>query len=488
MNNRTNTYLFGASMIALTFSLNINTVNASQCFQMPTCEQMGYTSTGCENGVEQLKCPFNTGLVKCLGSSDCKNLGYKSSECSSDQTKITCPYDKTKFFCLSNEITASDECHVGDIYYSDDTCSVNFIRTKTPLGIVFDEENKLVISKTTVSRNLMSPMEDIPTLNNYDTVSQAKTDMAGKANTDKILAYANANGYTSSAVNYCVNMTAGNKTWFLPSLGQVVKIYDNKTIINNALNKIYGSTISKLLSSTEYNDEYIWILNSSGIAETYLKSYPFSSSCVFTYASSYEYNSDFKPCATGNIYVGDFYYSDDTCSSIYNPSKTAIGIVFDPVNRLVMQQSRGSQSWDDGQSGPDSQNLGWDNIPDLPDYTTKEEALADMDGQGNTQIIMDFINTEGNRDQLAAHYCNDLTIGNKDWYLPSLGEVASWIDNKYTLGLALEATQGQPWGNYYYWTSNEKSGGSTWALSVTAEDIITTAKHNTKATRCIFKY
>ena len=103
MRNLLNKYLTGASMIALTFSLNTGTANAT-CSPMPTCEELGYNKTSCPNGVKSLKCPFDSAKLFCGDVTNCSQIGYSTSgNCPSD-TAITlyCPFDSSKKRCISH--------------------------------------------------------------------------------------------------------------------------------------------------------------------------------------------------------------------------------------------------------------------------------------------------------------------------------------------------------------------------------------------------
>ena len=93
-------YLTGASLIALTFSLNTGTANAT-CSAMPTCEELGYTETSCSSGYAAIKCPFDTTKMMCILSSTatCAELGYTSSSCQAGWVDLKCPFDKTKHMC-----------------------------------------------------------------------------------------------------------------------------------------------------------------------------------------------------------------------------------------------------------------------------------------------------------------------------------------------------------------------------------------------------
>lgn len=109
MKQKMNTYLLGASMVALTFSFSFSTdaISAETCATVPSCAELGYTDTWCdfEGGAHALKCPF-------------------------DQTKLHCSYVTT-------------DCESGSIVYSDRTCSYARNPNKTPIGVIYKNNSIL---------------------------------------------------------------------------------------------------------------------------------------------------------------------------------------------------------------------------------------------------------------------------------------------------------------------------------------------------------
>jgi hypothetical protein len=220
-------YLTGVSLVALTFSLNSATAYAEGCPAVPTCAELGYSETDCGEA-PALKCPFDQSKLFCGGN--CGNGG-------------------------SNSPT----CNVGDIYYSDDTCSPTRINSKTPIGVVYDSVNKLVVSLDESSSGLIwGPNNtDVAQLTNYAGYGPAREDFNGKSNTDILVAI----GTQYEAANYCHNKTTGGKTWYLPAYGEILPMFTNYTAVQNTVSAVGTALQYGYLLSTEINLDYAWSIS-----------------------------------------------------------------------------------------------------------------------------------------------------------------------------------------------------------------------------------
>lgn len=170
---------------------------------------------------------------------------------------------------------ASTVCDVGSIYYDDDTCSNIPVSGKTPIGIVYDKDMRLVLSLKD-SLQYWSGHEHIKELGGIhyndvvgDTVFtggkgnigllEAATD--GKYNTDVIAAYAAAHGKAYPAAEYCHDMQTGGKEWYLPAIGEMKNLNINtKDKINVALKAVGEKELSNAFhwsSTQDYWQGYI---------------------------------------------------------------------------------------------------------------------------------------------------------------------------------------------------------------------------------------
>ena len=232
----------GVSLSALAFSLSYSlTANAQTCVTPPSCETLGYTDTA----------------DKCDGDA-----------------MIKCPFDTSKVFCRSVPTTKTKTCNtIGDILLDNKTCAVDtnaILNDRTPIGVVFDVSRKRAIALEEESKQWASrDKDDIPGLTNYGSADTAKGDYNGKSNTSLIIAHGDRNGYETPAADYCYNYTTAGTNkgdWYLPALGELYLIYQNKTTLNNNLSKIGGIQLDSNIrwSSSEYgNASAVWILETS---------------------------------------------------------------------------------------------------------------------------------------------------------------------------------------------------------------------------------
>ncbi|MBR1605118.1 MAG: DUF1566 domain-containing protein, partial [Alphaproteobacteria bacterium] len=184
-------------------------------------------------------------------------------------------------------------CNVGDIYYSDDTCSPDVISGKTPIGVVYDTEHKLVISLNEKRGSWGNVTENDDTeLENFTNVTAAKTDLNGKSNTDILVLLRN-----HPAANYCHNMTTGSKTWYLPAFGEMQLM--SNSAVNSKLGTVGTSFASSSYywSSTEHHYPSAWYFNPvNGDSSASGKGLAHSLRCVFSYADPKTYVKDGNVC------------------------------------------------------------------------------------------------------------------------------------------------------------------------------------------------
>lgn len=183
MKNVSKTYLTGASMVALTFSLFASTnANAAQCYNMPSCEALGYTQQAGRCGdvyseCDEILCPFDTTKAKYVNtySGDCDAMGYTETSCPAFTRPIKCPYSSSKMHCVESncgrysmspacntKLGTCEECEKGrykykSCYYTDVAINPNCIpnpgeivyKNQTPIGIMlgtsFDEDEDEVM-------------------------------------------------------------------------------------------------------------------------------------------------------------------------------------------------------------------------------------------------------------------------------------------------------------------------------------------------------
>ena len=290
----TNTKLF--LLIGTSLSLIPQTINA-QCVATQDCATLGYTETSCSGG-SGVKCPFGNkwacfksesefcneyGFT--LSCNDTNQTGGGSKACNGKYNYCTCAdgYIWQNGACKSSEPDYS-ACTIGALFYSDNTCSNEFISSKTLLGIVIYEKtasaNGWIITHKPIATNIVwgGYGTDISGLTNYSSETYLTDIQASCTNTNIITSYGNSSTYPAAwaAKNY----TEGNKTWCLPSGGLLKTALNNSsnfTKINTGITTAGGTKlgyasdgIERIWSSSEYNNANAWIFYATSSRSFYM--------------------------------------------------------------------------------------------------------------------------------------------------------------------------------------------------------------------------
>lgn len=112
---------------------------------------------------------------------------------------------------------------------------------------------------------------DVEGLTNYDESSTAITDYDGKSNTDIIRSAAPEEDSSNNAAHYCTSQEMNGNKGYLPSSGELYKIWENKDVIDQILILIGSKSIYDkayeitnlppyFWSSTEYGSDKSWFL------------------------------------------------------------------------------------------------------------------------------------------------------------------------------------------------------------------------------------
>ena len=272
-------YLFLTSALVVS-GLLIGAAEAA-CIQTPSCSSLGYTSSqSCNGGV---KCPFGNAW-NCTASdlsAQITELTNKITEQTNKITEITNKITTIEEKIVTIESGASSSnCRIGDILYSDMSCDLNFVTPNKPIGVVFDRANRLAIALDIEVKAWSDDFFDVPTLSDYGSSSAVTADWQGKNNTRLVLEYCKTNGYSCPAFEYVNSYkTDGTKAgdWYLPAMGELNAIYQNKDVLNTALGKIGGPILgsNEFWSSSEYlGGSSAWSYNFyHGEVDFYLKHY-----------------------------------------------------------------------------------------------------------------------------------------------------------------------------------------------------------------------
>ncbi len=239
-----------------------------ECTPTPDCASIGYSETSCEG--DYLACPFDSTKLKCIPCDssfryDCSGeniTGGTGSACGGKY--VSCECSEGSVF-KDGACACDATCSVGNIYYSDGTCSSCVNSNKTAVGIVV-KDKELIAALSFPHMKWAPAYEDITELANITDETLIFSDYNGKANTFAIAAYYGENGdIENTAALYCYNYmpdslpkTLGN--WYLPAWGQLYETaYPNYTKIKEMATKFGVSILNNVFwSSTEYSYGSAW--------------------------------------------------------------------------------------------------------------------------------------------------------------------------------------------------------------------------------------
>ena len=284
------------------------------------CKELGYSLT-CETGKigdSAQACPYNSSYKKCIcnpcsgydytaaqasapgyvpgevcnscgtmkykrkgedcdGFWECDDGGAPGAEvCYSGNVKkfsecnIICgskyQYDSSN--CYGNSVLAGDYCDgkydkcisPAKILYGDGTISTDVLSGKTPVGVVFDEDNRLAAALVDIDDNgkanrvkrmwggnVSVPLEDCAWADGYNYFSRegdADCGTDGRHNTDILLADTNAAEFYAAQSVYkfqpdgCSAGFCRKGKWFLPSMKDLWGLHDMKNEINLSLSLV----------------------------------------------------------------------------------------------------------------------------------------------------------------------------------------------------------------------------------------------------------
>ena len=150
---------------------------------------------------------------------------------------------------------SAQNCKIGDIVYSDKTCSATLISGKTPIAVVVHKSPdgncaQAISLKDTYSKfsSWGAESKDITGVFNYNYKTGASQDYASCENTTAIVAETEDEeyNYLNAANDARKYNTAGTEMgdWCLPAAGILIDVLNNLTTINNAINLAGGSPVT----------------------------------------------------------------------------------------------------------------------------------------------------------------------------------------------------------------------------------------------------
>ena len=214
-------------------------------------------------------------IASCPANATCSYF----ADCAAKIQSWTCNsgYEKSGNSCIA-------AVKIGSILYGDGTVADSLVMGKTPIGIVFDTANRLAVALTDINQSSSAgskTMEwstkysDIPALSNCTNRDSLMTcGVDGQANTTAILNCGSSCGTTPAATatkNYkpsgCSKDFCKKTKWFLPSMRDLITLYNAKGYVNASLSLISSSGAKTLTntyyywSSTEYDNLNAWKFN-----------------------------------------------------------------------------------------------------------------------------------------------------------------------------------------------------------------------------------
>ena len=241
--------------------VGLSGVAEAACIQTPTCSSLGYTSSSsCTGGI---KCPFGNAW-NCTVVDLTNKITEITNKITTIEEKIT---EIEENGGGSGGTTTPDytNCTVGAILYSDKTCSADLIEGKKAIGVVLSSGKRLAIALKTSAQYWSETNFDIPLLGG------GETDADGQYNTRVGLEYCRTNDKVCPAFEYAASyQTEGTSAgdWYLPAIGELKDIFQNKEVLNKTLAKIGGTKLPSddHWSSSEYSDPdwenyYAWRQN-----------------------------------------------------------------------------------------------------------------------------------------------------------------------------------------------------------------------------------
>ncbi len=255
----------------------------AQC-AITDCETLGYTETY-NSGGNCLKCPFGDkyncekGYIcpdeytqECNGENMTGGVGEacngKYAECACKEGYVL---ENGNCFLQPEWGTCTGlaaNCALGDILFSDGTCSADTVSGKTPIAVVVYKSSdgkcgQALALKSLGSYKWSTEYVYVTDLPNYTSDLKASQDFASCENSAKIRAQGDSSGYPAVWQVYKYT-TTGTKVgdWCLPAAGIFTSFYNNQDAINMGFRRAGGTeftTSTYAWSSSEEDLSWAWL-------------------------------------------------------------------------------------------------------------------------------------------------------------------------------------------------------------------------------------
>ena len=243
-------------------------------------------------------CGLAQSQAACIATPSCTTLGY--TETSSCDGGLKCPFG-SYWYCPSNSGSGGDSsgsgntddktynCKIGDIFYSDWSCSTDLVSGKTPIAVVVYMDGKghgQALALNSIGKftweyrydyhgNINNTLAPTPP---YSSSDEAALDFSSCFNTAMMQQAGNSGEFPAAWSTYYYK-TAGtqNGDWCLPAGGILTSYRKNKKTIDASFNKAGGEALNMydfFWSSSQNNNRYAWGFKYQGsFLETSYKTY-----------------------------------------------------------------------------------------------------------------------------------------------------------------------------------------------------------------------
>ena len=266
--------------------------------------------------------PSSNAAEDCKPAPDCAALGFTQSAADCSGAALKCPWNLTKAACKAGVKPVT--CAVGSILGGDQLCYADKLPDNVkPIGIVFDTANRLAVALTDVKEDGSAGSStmiwsaknyDIPALGNCSSADVTTCGVDGRANTTAILNCGSscgttyvANGANAYEPSGCSKDFCKKTKWFLPSMRDLITLYNAKSYVNASLSLTASSGAKTLTenwywSSTEYSNGSAWTLRvSDGNRYNYGKNY-------YYYVRPVIYYGNESKTETGDVCTDEKWY------------------------------------------------------------------------------------------------------------------------------------------------------------------------------------
>ena len=259
-------------MWILTSSVSMSNTVKAVCTPTPDCAAIGYTESSCDG--KFTRCPFDTSKLFCVPC----DSAYRYT-CTGDYATrasgTACQGKYAGCECVAGAVLGETtyecdtSCSVGNIFYSDGSCSSCLDNEKTPVGI-FVRNNSVIVAISIPDITWSENYLDITNLTNHNSETDVRKDFNGYYNTNSIIShYGTSVSASNNAAVYCYNYAPFGfentmNQWYLPSGGELIAfLYDNFDKIKKSWD-IIGTSINDAWFGLQVNiintmlGVYIW--------------------------------------------------------------------------------------------------------------------------------------------------------------------------------------------------------------------------------------